>query len=159
MQIDLDAVDKKILILLMAQGRMTWADLAARLQLSPPATAERVRRLEERAILRGYSAQVSAEHVGLHLMAFITLTLDHPRYRAEFLDCVQQHEAIQECHHIAGAGDYLLKVRCRHTRDLEHLVSEVLKSLPGVLRTQTTIVLSTAKETAALPLELHDPST
>jgi len=65
---------------------------------------------------------------------------------------VQTLPEVQECHHVTGDDDYLLKVRCRHTQDLERLISEQLKSLPGILRTRTTIALSTTKETSALPL-------
>nr|WP_277882211.1 Lrp/AsnC ligand binding domain-containing protein [Oculatella sp. FACHB-28] len=78
--------------------------------------------------------------------------MEHP-HRATFLQRVQELAEIQECHHVTGDDDYLLKVRCRNTRGLEQLVSENLKGLPGILRTRTTIVLSTTKETPVLPLQ------
>lgn len=59
---------------------------------------------------------------------------------------------VQECHHVTGEDDYWLKVRCRHTKDLERLISEDLKGLPGILKTRTTIALSTVKETPILPI-------
>jgi Lrp/AsnC family leucine-responsive transcriptional regulator len=73
-----------------------------------------------------------------------------------FLASVQAIPEIQECHHITGDGDYLLKVRCRGTRELEHLITDQLKVIPGVVRTRTTIVLSTLKETPILPLPCED---
>ncbi|MBD2067412.1 Lrp/AsnC family transcriptional regulator [Leptolyngbya sp. FACHB-671] len=136
----------------MDQGRITWSELAGILELSAPATAERVRRLEERKIIKGYTALIDPETVGCELTAFIAVTLEHS-HRATFLQRVQELAEIQECHHVTGEDDYLLKVRCRNTRGLEQLVSENLKGLPGILRTRTTIVLSTTKETPALPLQ------
>jgi Lrp/AsnC family transcriptional regulator, leucine-responsive regulatory protein len=137
----------------MAQGRITWSELAGILELSAPATAERVRRLEERKIIKGYTALIDPEAVGCELTAFIAVTLERPEHRAAFLQRVQELAEIQECHHVTGEDDYLLKVRCRNTRGLEQLVSENLKGLPGILRTRTTIVLSTTKETPILPLQ------
>lgn len=149
---DIDETDLKIIHHLMAQGRTTWAELAGILGLSAPATSDRVRRLEERGVITGYAARLDAETLGLHLTAFIAITLEKPHHRAAFLERIQSLPQIQECHHVTGDDDYLLKVRCRHTKDLEQLISENLKSLPGVQRTRTTIVLSTVKETADLPV-------
>jgi len=126
--------------------------LAATLELSPPATADRVRRLEERGVVQGYSALVDPEAVGCGLTAFIAVTLERPEHRDAFLKRILELPQIQECHHVAGDDDYLLKVRCRSPRDLEQIISERIKSLQGIVRTRTTIVLSTAKETPALPL-------
>ncbi len=148
----MDALDSKILRHLMKHGRASWAELATTLGLSPPATADRVRRLEERGVIRGYAALVAPEAVGRVLTAFVAVTLRGPEARVAFLALVAELPAVQECHHIAGDDDYLLKVRCGGTRDLEELVSDRLKGLPGVARTRTTVVLSTAKETPALPL-------
>lgn len=138
----------------MAQGRITWSELAGILELSAPATAERVRRLEERKVIKGYTALINPEAVSCELTAFIAVTLERPKYRAAFLQRVQKLAEVQECHHVTGDDDYLLKVRCHNTRSLEQLISEDLKELPGILRTRTTIVLSTTKETPVLPLQL-----
>ena len=149
---ELNETDHKIVQQLMAQGRITWSDLASSLELSAPAAADRVRRLEEKGVIQGYKAQISAEAIGCHLTAFIAVTLEHPRHREAFLQTVQALPQIQDCHHVTGDDDYLLKIRCRHTKDLEQLITHKLKTLPGILRTRTTIVLSTAKETSDLPL-------
>ncbi|WP_448600607.1 Lrp/AsnC family transcriptional regulator [Thermoleptolyngbya sp.] len=148
----LDDIDSKVIAHLMQNGRMTWAELAMVLQLSAPAAGDRVRRLEERGVILGYTARVDPEAVGCHLTAFIAVTLERPEHRALFLEKVHQLAEVQECHHIAGDDDYWLKVRCQHTKDLERLISDELKSLPGILRTRTTIVLSTVKETSVLPV-------
>lgn len=149
----LDETDYKVIRHLMQQGRMTWSELASSLELSAPATADRVRRLEERHVIKGYAALVNPNAIGCDLTAFIAVTLEHPQYRAAFLAKVQELPEIQECHHITGDDDYLLKIRCRNTKALEHLISEELKRLPGILRTRTTIALSTVKETPVLPIE------
>ncbi|MGD1908997.1 MAG: Lrp/AsnC family transcriptional regulator [Leptolyngbyaceae cyanobacterium] len=150
----LDGLDIQILGRLLNQARITWSDLAGHLGLSAPATADRVRRLEERGIIQGYGVQLNAMALGYDLTAFIAVTLAHPSDRDDFLAQVQAHPEIQECHHVTGDHDYLLKVRCRGTQGLERLISEGLKQSHG-LRTYTTIVLSTVKETQALPLKVN----
>ncbi|MBD1914119.1 MULTISPECIES: Lrp/AsnC family transcriptional regulator [unclassified Leptolyngbya] len=152
----LDSLDYKVVEQLMGQGRMTWSDLAGVLQLSAPAAADRVRRLEERGVIQGYAALVNAPAVGMDLLAYVAVTLERPEHRAEFLMVVQQMPEIQECHHMAGEDDYWLKVRCRHTRHLEQIISDQIKQVRGVLRTRTTIALSTVKETPQIPLPLPE---
>jgi Lrp/AsnC family leucine-responsive transcriptional regulator len=147
-----DEIDIKVLQQLMVQGRITWSELASLLQLSAPATADRVRRLEEKGIIQSYAALVNPELIGCSITAFIAVTLDRPAHRQGFLDLVHQLPEIQECHHVTGDDDYLLKVRCANTRSLETLISNQIKGLPGVLRTRTTLALSTVKETPALPI-------
>jgi Lrp/AsnC family leucine-responsive transcriptional regulator len=148
----LDEIDFKVIQYLMTQGRITWSELATSLGLSAPAAADRVRRLEERGVIQGYTAQVNAEAIGCHLTAFIAVSLEHNSDRAAFLQKVQSLPEIQECHHVTGDDDYWLKVRCQNTKDLERLITDELKTLPGILKTRTTIVLSTAKESSVLPL-------
>jgi Lrp/AsnC family leucine-responsive transcriptional regulator len=152
----LDALDLRVLAQLMPQARITWAELASQLGLSAPAAADRVRKLEEKGVIQGYVTQVDAACLGYDLTAFIAVTLEHPRDREGFLVQLHRLPAIQECHHIAGEGDYLLKVRCQGTRGLERFITDVLKEIPGVTQTRTTIVLSTVKETMALPIGTVD---
>ncbi|HWR38091.1 MAG TPA: Lrp/AsnC family transcriptional regulator, partial [Patescibacteria group bacterium] len=148
----LDSIDSKIIRRLSEYGRSTWAELGTLLNLSAPAAADRVRRLEERGVIKGYTALINPEAAGYGLMAFITVALSTPEHRPAFLAWLEQTPEIVECHHIAGEGDYLLKVRCPKIQDLERLISLQLKSLPGINGTRTTIVLSTCKETGRLPL-------
>ena len=150
--VSLDALDLKILTQLSRQARMTWSDLASQLGVSPPAAADRVRKLEEAGVIQGYVTQIDAHSVGYDLTAFIAVTLEHPRHRDSFLATILTTAAIQECHHVAGEGDYLLKVRCQGTPGLERLITHQLKEMPGVMQTRTTIVLSTVKETIAVPI-------
>jgi Lrp/AsnC family leucine-responsive transcriptional regulator len=151
-----DEIDLKVVRYLMAQGRITWSELAGILKLSAPATAERVRRLEERGVITGYTALINPEAIDYSLTAFIAVTLEQPEHLAIFLQRVGEMQEVQECHHIAGDYDYLLKVRCRNTKDLERVISANLKQLPGTVRTRTTVVLSTFKESTAFPLPSSD---
>lgn len=146
----MDELDGKILATLLIDGRATWSDLAARCGVSSPAIGERVKRLEKRGIIQGYRVVVDPVQLGYDVTAFVAVVLEHPQYRQEFLEYVRSQSAIQECHHVAGDGDYLLKVRCHKIGDLERILSEEIKGLPGILQTKTSIALSTVKETTAL---------
>ncbi len=145
-------MDSEILARLQANGREPWAALGQALGVTGPAIAERVRKLEERHVIRGYTALLDPDALGLSLLAFVTVTLDRPDQRARFLERVLALPEIQECHHIAGDYDYLLKIRCRGTGDLDRLISDELRSFEGTVRTRTTIVLKSTKETTALPV-------
>lgn len=147
----MDTNDSKLLQRLTENGRTTWAELGALLDLSPPAVTERVKKMEERGIIKGFTALVDPKALGYHLTAFIGLVLDRPQDRDPFLRKIEHLTAVQECHHVAGTEDYLLKVRVPGLPELEKLVSEDLKGLPGVVKTRTVIVLSTVKETHHLP--------
>lgn len=149
----IDNFDLKVIKQMMEKARTTWAELGVILGLSAPAAAERVHKLEERGIIKGYCALVDPEAIGYGLAAFIAIVLEKPEHRKGFLEFVQCKAEVQECHHIAGEEDYILKVRCRGTRDLEQLVSQEIKSIPGVAKTRTTIILSTVKETPILPIQ------
>ncbi|SMC35008.1 Lrp/AsnC family transcriptional regulator [Sporomusa malonica] len=146
--------DLKVIQRLMEQARATWAELGTLLGLSAPAAADRVRKLEELGVIKGYAALIDPDAIGCGLAALISVTLDRPEQKLEFLETVNRLAEIQECHHIAGAEDYVLKVRCASTRDLERLITEEIKSLPGT-RTRTTVILSTVKETPILPLKIE----
>jgi Lrp/AsnC family leucine-responsive transcriptional regulator len=142
----MDDIDSKILSLLSQNARISWAELAQHLGLSAPAAAERVRKLEERGAIRGYTALVSPSVVGFGLQAFIAVTLGKSKHRKAFLRTVERMPEILECHHVAGEEDFLLKVCVRDTAHLDTLLAEGLREISGVLRTKTTVVLSTAKE-------------
>lgn len=151
-----DTLDSKALKLLLRDGRLTWAELGQRLGLSAPSAADRVHKLEQRGIIRGYAALVDAASVGYPLTAYVSVSLASHRDRAAFLRGIEKMEQVSECHHVSGDDDYLLKVRCRGTLDLDHLLAKELKDKLGVARTRTTIVLSTAKESVGVPVAPED---
>jgi Lrp/AsnC family transcriptional regulator, leucine-responsive regulatory protein len=148
----LDSLDIKAIGFLSRRGRVTWAKLGKLLGLSAPSAADRVRKLEERGVIRGYAALVDPASVGHPLTAYVSVSLASHRNRAAFLRAIEKMNQVAECHHVAGDDDYLLKVRCRSTQDLDHLLATELKDNLGVARTRTTIVLSTAKESVITPV-------
>ena len=149
----MDEVDYSVMRLLVAQGRMTWAELAQRIKLSAPAAAERVRRLEERGLITGFGAILNRAALGAGLTAFIGVDLAGAAHRPAFLEIVSATPAVLECHHVTGEYDYLLKVACADPRDLDRLINEVLKQGPAVARTRTLVVLSSPKESLFAPDE------
>ena len=142
----MDPKDLEILDSLVFDGRMTFSDLAERIALSGPSTAERVRRLESTGVIRGYSAVLEPEAVDASFAAFVSVTLESPAAREPFFSAIDAEPAVLEAHHVAGDADYLLKIRCAGTRDLETIISERIKGVAGVARTQTVVVLSTLFE-------------
>jgi Lrp/AsnC family leucine-responsive transcriptional regulator len=147
----LDEIDFKLLTLLQQDGRMSQHDLAEAVGLSSPATGERLRKLEERGIIRGFTAILDPKLLGRDVTAFIAVGIDGSRYYPEFVKHAQQHPEIQECHAVTGQGSHLLKVRTHDTSTLERLLAEI-QSWPGVHWTTTSIVLSALKETTTVPL-------
>jgi len=150
-KVDFDAVDRQLLRRLMHDGRATWADLADSLGLTAPAVAQRVRRLEVRGVIKQFAAWVAPEAVA-PVAAYVAVQLARPELRERFRRHIAELEQIQECMHIAGDHDYLLKVRCGSLAELEALVSTTLAKAPGVGRMRTNVVLSAVKETPVLPL-------
>ncbi|CAI9397010.1 Lrp/AsnC family transcriptional regulator [Niallia sp. Sow4_A1] len=151
----MNSYDLKIIECLMANSRIKWADLAKEVGLSAPATAERVNRLIQQGVIKNFSVLLDSEKVGSELTAFVAVSLEHPKNRGPFLELVNKLEEVQECHHIAGEDDYLLKIRSRNTKDLDRVISHEIKGLKGIIRTKTTIVMDTTKETFRMPLQKH----
>ena len=94
----MDTVDATILTLLMRDGRDAWARIGERVGLTGPAVAERVRKLEEQGVIRGFAALVAAAPVGFPLTAFVSVTLETPHHRRAFLARIAALPEVQECH-------------------------------------------------------------
>jgi Lrp/AsnC family leucine-responsive transcriptional regulator len=148
----MDALDFKALSRLQEFGRDSWKHLGSLLGITAQAAADRVHKLEQQGVIHGYAALVDADSVGIHVVAFVAVSLERPKHRESFLEHVTSLSEVQECHHVSGDDDYLLKIRCRSTSDLERVVGDQIRGITGVVRTRTTIVLRTTKETTALPL-------
>jgi Lrp/AsnC family leucine-responsive transcriptional regulator len=108
--------------------------------------AERIRKLEEAKIITGYVARVDAKKLGNDITAFIGVGIEHPKYFEGFARKVLLMPEVLECHRVAGSDSYLLKVRTQNTSTLDALLVEQLRTIAGVTRTQTTIVLASVKE-------------
>jgi Lrp/AsnC family leucine-responsive transcriptional regulator len=143
---ELDQRDLHILEILQLDARATQAEIAKRVRLSQPAVAERIRKLEERGVITGYGARVDAALLGKDITAFIGVAIGHPKYFERFAEVVLSLPDVLECHRVAGQDSYLLKVKTANTGSLDHLLVDELRTIPGVTRTHTTIVLSSIKE-------------
>lgn len=148
---DLDIKDLEILSVLQQAGRSSLGSLAEHVGLSSPAVAERMRKLEERGVLQGIAAKLNPGHLGLDITAFIQVRVDSSTNYPDFLARVSENEEIMECHAITGEASHLMKIRTRNTETLERLLAEIQR-WPGVIGTRTNLVLSTHKETLAMPL-------
>lgn len=148
----MDPIDYKILDLLQRDARITQMEIAAAVGLSQPSVADRIRKLDEGGAVLGYVARLDPRNMGNDIRAFIGVRVSHPRHHDAFTRRIQQIAEVQECHRVAGLDSYLLKVVTRNTGTLDELISNLLRRIPGVTRTTTTIVLATVKETTAVPL-------
>ena len=142
----MDALDHSILDLLQRDGRATHLEISRTVGLSQPAVAERIRKLEERGVVTGYTARVDAKKLGKDITAFIGVTIEHPKYFEGFAKKVMALPEILEAHRVAGQDSYILKVKTSNTRTLDQLLVETLRMIAGVTKTNTTIVLSSIKE-------------
>ena len=155
----MDALDAHIVTLLQGDARMTQQAIAHKVGLSQPSVAERIRKLEEAKVITGYTARVDPRKLGKDITAFIGVAIEHPRHFDAFAKKVMGLDEVMECHRVAGEDSYLLKVRTEDTPALDRLLVENLRTIAGVTRTQTTIVLASIKEeTRVTPaLEGEDP--
>lgn len=148
----IDKTDTAILTELMRDGRATWAALGEQTGLSPAALAQRVRKLERDGVITGYAAILDPDAAGAGLLAFVSVRFYDQAKRDRFLVLIKTMPWVQECHHVTGEMEYLLKVRCSGTRALERLITDELMGRCKVAETRTSIVLATAKETTAIAL-------
>jgi Lrp/AsnC family leucine-responsive transcriptional regulator len=142
-------IDRQILRLLSQDGRMSFTDLGRATGLSTSAVHQRVRRLEQRGVIRGYTAVIDPDAIGLPLTAFVSVTPLDPAAPDDVPERLAGLAEIEACHSVAGDQNYILKVRVPTPGDLEGLLSRI-RSAAGVT-TRTTIVLSTPYESRPLP--------
>lgn len=148
----LDEIDLAILEALQRDGNLSHAEVGRVVGLAVSSVNERIRKLVQRGIIAGWVAHIDPAALGLDLLAFVYVLIDRPENTGAFLDLVSQLPEVQECHHVASDWNFLLKVRVRNTAAFEALLTNRLKAVPGVTRTQTVITLTSHKDTAALPL-------
>jgi Lrp/AsnC family leucine-responsive transcriptional regulator len=152
----LDDTDRQIVAFLQGDARMANAEIARRLGMAPSAIFDRVRKLEERGIIEGYEARVSAKTLGLGLTAFIFVRGDDGVSDQKTGALLAKIPEVQEVHHVAGEDCYLVKVRVADTDALGALLRERIGAIKAVKSTRTTIALGTLKETYRLPLPRTD---
>ena len=140
----LEPIDQAIARELSADGRCSFTDLAERVGLSVSAVHQRVRRLEQRGVIRGYSAQLNAEVIGLPLTAFISLTPIDPAAPDDYPQRISHIREIEACYSVAGEESYILLVRVASPAALEDLLRRIREA--AKVSTRTTVVLSTPYE-------------
>lgn len=142
----MDTLDYRIVDMLQRDGRATQLEISREIGLSQPAVAERIRKLEERGVITGYTARVDAGKLGKDITAFIGVNIEHPKFFEGFAKKVMALPEVLEAHRVAGQDSYILKVRTANTKSLDQLLVETLRTISGVTRTHTTIVLTSIKE-------------
>ncbi len=147
----LDKVDCELLEILQHEGRTKRNELAEKVGLSLPAVSERLKKLEEEGIIQGYYTRLNHKRLGKDITAFVIVNIDSSKHFMNFLDHTSKTDDIQECHAITGDGTHLLKVRTENTAGLEKLLARI-QSWQGVIRTSTSLVLSSPKETSYIKI-------
>ena len=153
----LDEIDVRILELLQERGRIKRNQIAEEVGLSLPSISERMRKLEERGVVTGYSAHLDPKRLNFDITAFIRVRVEGSSNYAAFIEKATSRPEVLELHSITGEGSHILKIRVKNTAALERLLFQIQR-WPGVHGTLTSMVLSTFKETFELavePMELH----
>jgi Lrp/AsnC family leucine-responsive transcriptional regulator len=147
----MDELDHQILKYLKENSRMRISVISQKINLSVTAIIDRIKKLEASGIIKQYTTIIDPGKIGKDITAFISVSLEHPKYNDEFVSMVTQNSEILECHYITGDYDFLLKVVTGGSGSLERVLNYV-KSLHGVAITRTLVVLSTLKnEISILP--------
>jgi Lrp/AsnC family transcriptional regulator, leucine-responsive regulatory protein len=141
----LSSNDARILAVLQRDGRRPYADLGADVGMTGPSAHERVKKLEARGVIQGYAAVVDPRALGYDILAFSWITQAPGTMTTDLTEAFAAIPEIEECHHITGEADYLIKVRARDTRDLERVLRQV-QSTPDVFSTETDVVYSSGFE-------------
>jgi len=147
-----DATDLRILDILQRDARATQQEIARRVRLSQPSVADRIHKLEARGVIQSYIAKLDPAQLGKDITAFVGVGISHPKYFDQFGKKILAMTDVLECHRVAGSDSYLLKIRTENTRSLDRLLVEHIRAIPGVYRTETTLVLSSIKEDVALTI-------
>ena len=153
-----DTIDRALIDALRARARATYAELGRLVGLSPPAVHDRVRRLEDSGIISGYHAAVAPATLGLGVSALVGIFQSDTAEQDDVAERLRDVLEIEDCWAVAGDEAFVVRVRVRDVDALEHTLG-VIRRIPGVARTRTTVVLSTRWEgrVALPPAERADP--
>lgn len=151
---DIDKIDRRILAVLQADGRIANVELAEKVGLSPTSIGERLKRLQRDGYIEGYGARLNPEMLGLGLLVFVEVLLDKttPDVFERFARAVRLAPEVLECHMVAGGFDYLVKARVADMSAYRRFLGERLLALPGVRESRTYAVMEEVKRDAPLPV-------
>ncbi len=154
MKIKLDQTDRKILEILQTNSNITNAQLAIEIGLSPAPTLERVKKLENSGIIKSYHAVLDMASVGVGVCTFVTVSLKgHNKENiAKFVGAIKGIEEVVECHHVTGQADFILKIVAADIPAYQNLMLEKMTTIEVVDNMQSTIILSTFKDSKVIPL-------
>lgn len=153
----MDSISYKILNILQEKARVPNVDVARQVGLAPSAVLERIRKLERQGYIDGYEVRLNPERFSRRLVAFVTVALGASADPYAIGAALAAVPDILEVHDVAGGDGYLVKLRVADTQALSRLLHEKIATLPGVRATRTTVVLSTLKETARIPIAAGAP--
>jgi Lrp/AsnC family leucine-responsive transcriptional regulator len=148
----LDDIDRQLLEILQDDGRISNADLSRRVGMAPSAVFERVKRLEQRGVIRGYGAHLDPRAIERSLLAFVLVRSDERTGSISTGEALAAVPGVLEVHHVAGQDSYLVKVRVKDPESLGRTLRDRFGAIPGVSSTQSTIALETILESWALPV-------
>ncbi len=151
MALQLDETDRKILDLLQRDARMTNAAIAAEVGMTGPSVFERIRKLEQRGVICGYTIKIDPAALGKPMTAFIRITAAFDERYDAGVKAISEDPEILECYNVAGEDCFILKTKCGSPSDLEGLLGRIRSRLT-VLRSVTMIALAALKENAPLPV-------
>lgn len=150
----IDNIDRQILTILQQDARTSNAEIARQIGLVPSAVLERIRKLEERGVIRGFHTDIDPRAVDCGLLAFVAVRTSECGSAAE--EALAAIPEVLEVHDVAGEDSFWLKIRSKDTEELGRLLREKIKPIPTVLGTRTTVVLETYKETTDLPIDVPE---
>lgn len=153
-KIKLDKIDRKILEILQSNAKITNANLATKIGLSPAPTLERVKKLENSGIIKSYHAKLDTDIVGLGVSTFVMVSLKgHNKDNIDrFIKSINDINEIIECHHITGSGDFVLKIIAEDIAAYQRLMLERVSNIDVVDSMQSMVILSTFKDSKVMPL-------
>jgi len=149
---EFDALDRQILELLQKNCKQPLAAIGEEVGLSAPSVVERIHKLEQAGVITDYVARLDARRLGKDVAAFIGVRTNQPRVIGSLERQLCQTEAVLECHHVTCAHTLMVKVKTQSTESLEEVI-QTIRSLEGVTRTETSIVLSTYVEHSNISLQ------
>lgn len=151
----IDDIDRKILEILQENGRITNAELASRVGISPPPMLERVKKLEKKGIIQKYVALLDPDTIGKGTMALVSVSLDRHRIKSIdlFTKAIEKIPEVMECYHVTGDDDYILKVAVKDIHEYENFILKKLTKLPAISKLKTSFILSTVKYETKFPVD------
>lgn len=149
----LDDIDRDILRLLQQNGRISSAEIARQIGMAASAVFQRVRKLEERGIIKGYSVELNSRAVGYGLVAYVMVQTGENARDHDTGRLLAAMPEVQEVHRVVGQDCFIVKVRVHDTDALAYLLEHRIQAIPSISSTRTTIVVKTLKETGDIPLD------